>query len=51
MNGYVIFSGTIGNLTGGFVYGDRVRAELKDPVLGRGLKLDYRVETLDYLED
>ncbi len=51
MDGYAVFSGTIGNLTHGFVYGDRVRAELKDPVLGRVLKLDYRVETLDYLED
>ncbi len=51
LDGYVIFSGTIGNLTGGFVYGRRVWAELEDPVMGRTLNLDYRVRPLDYLED
>ncbi len=48
--GCVLFSGTIGNLTGGFVYGRRVRAELIDPVLKRSLTLEYAVAPIDYLE-
>ena len=50
LEGYVVFSGTIGNLTGGFVYGRRVRAELIDPVLKRSLSLEYKVQPIDYLE-
>lgn len=45
--GDVIFSGTIGNLTGGFVFGDKVMAELEDPVLGRRLELAYTVSRID----
>ena len=50
MEGSVIFSGTIGNLTGGFVFGRKVKAELIDPVLKRSLVLEYGVEPIDYLE-
>jgi hypothetical protein len=50
LNGYVIFSGTIGNLTGGFVFGQNVKAELIDPVLDRSLVLEYRVEDISCLE-
>ncbi|MCF8075330.1 MAG: DUF2848 domain-containing protein [Desulfotignum sp.] len=47
--GYAIFSGTIGNLAGGFVYGIRTAMELKDPILGRQLSLAYDIKPLDYL--
>lgn len=50
IDGSCIFSGTIGNLTGGFVFGQKVKVELTDPVLGRSLELTYAVETIDYLE-
>lgn len=46
----VIFSGTIGNLTDGFVFGQWLGAELEDPVLGRRLELSYDIKTLDYLK-
>lgn len=45
----IIFSGTIGNLTGGFVYWEKFIAELVDEKLGRLLDLLYRVRPLDYL--
>lgn len=45
--GDVIFSGTIGNLCGGFVFGSQVWAELEDPVLGRKLELAYSVSRID----
>lgn len=45
--GCALFSGTIGNLTGGFVFGNRVTAELEDPVLGRSLSLTYDVSLID----
>lgn len=48
--GTVIFSGTTAALTGGFVYGERLRAELADPVLDRRLTLEYQIRPLDYLE-
>ena len=50
LDGYAIFSGTIGNLTKGFVFGQRVIVELEDPVIGRKLELSYDVRALDYLE-
>lgn len=49
LDGNVIFSGTIGNLTGGFVYGSRVLAQLVDTASGRNLDLNYLVKPLDYL--
>ena len=50
LDGYVIFSGTIGNLPGKFVFGDSARAELEDKILGRKLSLAYRVKQINYLE-
>jgi len=46
----VIFSGTLGTLTGGFVYGERFVAELMDPATNRRLELEYAVRPLDYME-
>ncbi len=46
----VIFSGTLGTLTGGFVYGERFVAELLDPATNRRLELEYEVRPLDYME-
>lgn len=45
----VIFSGTVGTLTGGFVCGERFEAQLVDPNLDRCLELKYNVRPLDYL--
>jgi len=47
--GTVIYSGTLGTLTGGFVYGERFMARLADPGMGRSLDLQYDVLPLDYL--
>ncbi len=46
----VIFSGTLGTLTGGFVVGERFAAELLDPSANRRLELEYEVRPLDYME-
>ncbi len=43
LDGRLIFGGTIPT-TGGFVYGRRFEAELRDPVLGRSLHCGYDVE-------
>ena len=45
----VIFSGTLGTLTGGFVYGERFMAQIVDPKLERGLELVYDIKPLDYM--
>lgn len=45
----VIYSGTIGLITGEFVSGEKFKAALDDPVLGRGLSLEYGVLPLNYL--
>jgi len=45
----LIFSGTMGTLTGGFVYGQRFHGELVDELLGRRLHVSYDVRPLDYL--
>ncbi|KMY66404.1 hypothetical protein AAU61_17505 [Desulfocarbo indianensis] len=45
----VIYSGTIGLLTGEFVAGEKFKARLDDPVLGRSLNLAYGVLPLNYL--
>jgi len=49
LDGTVIFSGTLGTLTGGFVYGERFIAQLVDLRLERRLYLDYDVLPLDYM--
>lgn len=46
----VIFSGTLAALTGGFVYGDALHAELVDPKLDRRLALSYEISSLDEFE-
>lgn len=48
LNQTVIFSGTLGNLTGGFVYGQRFEAELVDVRLGRRLTVAYDIRPLSY---
>lgn len=47
----VVFSGTLALLTGEFVFSERFRAELRDPVLKRTLTCEYTVETLAVLDD
>jgi hypothetical protein len=49
LDGMVVYSGTLSNLTGGFVFGERFTATLTDPKLGRSLALGYDVLPLDYL--
>jgi hypothetical protein len=49
LNGTVIYSGTIGSLTGGFVFGERFLAGLFDPRLNRRIDLAYVVKPLDYM--
>jgi hypothetical protein len=49
LDGMVVYSGTLSNLTGDFVFGERFTATLTDPKLGRSLALSYDVLTLDYL--
>jgi hypothetical protein len=49
LDGTVIFSGTIGILTDGFVYGERFLNQLTDPAVGRRLKLSYDVKPLKHL--
>jgi hypothetical protein len=47
LDGTIIFSGTMAALTGGFVYGDTLLAELTDPQLKRRLAFEYGVHSLD----
>jgi Protein of unknown function (DUF2848) len=47
LDGTIIFSGTMAALTGGFVYGSRLSAELLDPKLNRRLVMEYDVQPLD----
>jgi hypothetical protein len=49
LDGMVIYSGTLGTLTGGFVFGERFLARLTDPRMGRSLELQYDVLPLDYV--
>ena len=46
----VIFSGTLGTLTGGFVYGECFIAELEDAASKRRLELQYEVRPLNYMD-
>lgn len=45
----VIYSGTLGSLTGGFVFGEQFTAKLTDPNLGRSLDLTYRILPMNYM--
>ncbi len=50
LDGTLIFSGTVGTVSGQYIYGERFIAGLHDPVLKRSLSVDYGVHPLDYLE-
>jgi len=45
----IIYSGTMGMLTGEFVFGQKFSAQLIDEKLNRRLELSYHVKPLDYL--
>jgi hypothetical protein len=45
----IIYSGTLGSLTGGFVFGEKFMAKLTDPKLRRSLDLSYEVLPMDYV--
>ena len=45
----IIFSGTMGMLTGEFVFGQKFSAKLIDEKLNRRLDISYDVRPLDYL--
>lgn len=45
----IIFSGTMGMLTGEFVFGESFSAELVDEKINRRLEISYGVKPLDYL--
>jgi hypothetical protein len=45
----IIFSGTMGMLTGEFVFGERFSAGLIDEKLNRRLEISYDIRPLDYL--
>jgi hypothetical protein len=47
LDGTIIFSGTMAALTGGFVYGDTLSADLTDSQLNRRLAFEYDVHSLD----
>ncbi|MFO7802736.1 MAG: DUF2848 family protein [Desulfovermiculus sp.] len=46
----IIYSGTVGMKTEGFVFGQRFAAQLIDPKLNLSLELDYDIEPLSYLD-
>ena len=46
----LIFSGTVGTISGQYIYGERFIAGLHDPVMNRSLSVNYGVHPLDYLE-
>lgn len=47
LDGTIIFSGTLSALTGGFVYGDALHAELADSQINRRLALAYDIHSLE----
>lgn len=49
LDGTVIYSGTLGLLTGDFVFSDNFSAELIDPKLNRRLELAYDIQPLNYM--
>jgi hypothetical protein len=50
LDGTLLFSGTVGTISGQYIYGERFIARLHDPVLKRSLSVNYGVRPLDYLE-
>jgi hypothetical protein len=50
LDGTLIFSGTVGTVSGQYIYGERFIAGLHDPALKRSLSVDYGVCPLDYIE-
>lgn len=50
LDGTLIFSGTVGTVSGQYIYGQRFIARLHDPILKRSLSVDYGVQPLDYIE-
>jgi hypothetical protein len=49
LGGTLIFSGTVGTISGQYIYGERFIAGLHDPILNRSLSVNYGVLPLDYL--
>ena len=49
LEGMVIYSGTLGTLTGGFVFGEKFSATLTDPKLGRSLQVSYDIMPMSYM--
>ena len=45
----IVFSGTMGMLTGEFVFGESFSAKLMDEKTNRRLEISYEVKPLDYL--
>ena len=45
----IIYSGTLGSLTGEFVFGEQFMAKLTDPKLGRSLDLSYEILPMNYM--
>ena len=45
----IIYSGTMGMLTGEFVFGQKFSAQLIDGKLNRRLEISYAIRPLDYL--
>jgi hypothetical protein len=50
LDGTLLFSGTVGTVSGQYIYGERFIASLHDPVLKRSLSVNYGVYPLDYLD-
>ncbi len=50
LEGIIIFSGTLGMLTGDFVFADRFSSQLIDEKMGRRLEASYKVQPLSYME-
>lgn len=51
LDGIAIFSGTSPLLTETFIFADRFKGELLDPVLERKIEFDYTVHTLEWFKD
>jgi len=49
LSNLVIYSGTMGMLTGEFVFGEKFSAELIDEKLGRRLDIAYDIRPLNYM--
>jgi hypothetical protein len=49
LDNMIIFSGTLGTLTGEFVFGQKFSTQLIDEKLNRRLEISYDIKPLDYL--